>query len=70
MAISIKTKFRYMHGYDDEHKCGDCEHCVRVNAGHRTVYKCKVMGITSSTATDIRLKDIACRAWKRREDDT
>lgn len=60
---TIKEQFRDYAGYDSAHICKDCEFCVRQQCGARTHYKCKKMGISSSQATDIRLKDIACRGF-------
>ena len=58
---TIKSQFRYSAGYDKEHLCRDCEFCVRRQCGARAHYKCTKMGTSASAATDIRLKDIACK---------
>ena len=61
--ITIKAQFRHLFGYDPSHKCKECVYCVGV-VRSRTHYKCKKMGITHSAATDIRLKDDACRLFE------
>lgn len=63
---TIKTRFRKMHGVDDKHRCGDCIYCV-AKLRDRTYYKCEWMGVSSSEATDIRLKDPACDKWEERK---
>lgn len=66
MPMTIKSKFRMSAGYDTWHRCKDCEHCVRLQCGAHSHYKCRKMGTTSSVATDIRLKDYACRLFEQR----
>lgn len=66
MRESIKSHWRrVVGGYDNRYICKDCKHCVKVQCGSRAHYKCKMMGISSSDATDIRLKDIACRFFEK-----
>ena len=60
---TIKTRYRRMYGYDEAHRCGDCRHLVKKEA-NRTFYKCELIGISASEATDIRLKDVACKRWE------
>ena len=60
---TIKTRYRRMYGYDEAHRCGDCRHLVKTEA-NRTYYKCELIGISASEATDIRLKDVACKRWE------
>ena len=61
---SIKSRFRKMYGFDEEHRCANCIHLI-ANKRDRTYYKCEVMGLSASEATDIRLKDIACKRWEK-----
>ena len=68
MGRTIKDAFRLAFGYDKYHVCKDCKYLHMVSAGSRNVYKCRKMGITASTATDIRLKDMACRLFERSDD--
>ncbi len=62
--LTIKEKFRKLYGINESVKCGDCKHCIRVNTNNKNYYKCEVMGITSSAATDIRLKDYGCSEYR------
>ena len=64
---SIKQRFREMYGYDAEHICKNCKYCVYTERG-RKYYKCRLMGVSASEATDIRLKDVACGMWERKEE--
>ena len=41
-------------------KCKHCNHFMRVQAGNRTVFKCKVAGVTSSHVSDWRANWLAC----------
>lgn len=62
---TIKGQFRKMYGFDDAHQCRDCEHLTYTERDRRW-YKCSLMGISASAATDIRLGDPACRRWERK----
>ena len=62
MRETIKSRFRRTAGYKEGYKCGDCTHCKTYEYAHR-YYKCEVMGLTNSTATDIRKKDVACNYY-------
>ena len=53
-------KMQEIHGKIEGKTCGTCTNCVRYRIGKRSVFKCKSWIITSSAATDIRLKDSAC----------
>ena len=64
---TIKMAFRNVYGFNHDHTCGDCKFLVSKKRD-RTYYKCSLMGITNSEATDIRLKDVACYAWLRKEE--
>lgn len=59
---TIKQDFRWRYGYRNDHRCQECQHLVK-SVANRTHYKCEMMGITASAATDIRLKDYACRLF-------
>lgn len=61
----IKEKFRQQNGYVKDHVCGECSHCVR-RKYNKTYYKCELF-MTNSSATDIRLKDAACRLFVKDE---
>ena len=64
---SIRQMFRDQCGYDHSHICKDCKHLVCNRYNYKNYYKCDLMGITDSEATDIRLKDVACGMWEKEE---
>lgn len=66
---SIKGRFRYINGFDPEHHCRDCGKLVKVQAGSRTVYKCREIGLDGCASTDVRLKEQACRLYVPKGDD-
>ena len=39
----------------NEIRCENCKNCVAMTNGYKTYYKCNIMGISNSQATDIRL---------------
>lgn len=65
---SIKSRFRKMYGFDYEHECRDCKYLTDFCNRGKSYYKCVLMGISASEATDIRLKDTACTQWERKEE--
>lgn len=60
-------KMQEKHGKIEGKTCGTCANCVRYRVGNRSVYKCKSWIISSSAATDIRLKDCACGMYWEEE---
>ena len=64
---TIKSRWRRMYGYDEAHRCGDCKYLCKYSSGNFSGYKCNLMGISASEATDIRLKDVACKRWEKDE---
>lgn len=65
MRETIRSRFRSGAGFDKDHICGDCRFSMIVYAGSRKVWKCRKMGLSSSSATDIRKKDIACTLFEQ-----
>lgn len=61
---SIKTRFRRINGYLQGKICKECKHLKAFKQHYKTYYKCEKIGVTNSKATDIRLKDCACRLFK------
>jgi hypothetical protein len=61
---TIKNRWRRMYGYDEAHRCGDCKYLCKYATNDSHYYKCNLMGISASEATDIRLKDVACKRWE------
>jgi len=66
--MSIKDKFRYNYGYDLLHNCKNCKYFREFDYNYKRYFKCEMLGITSSAATDIRKKDIACKLYKEVSD--
>lgn len=69
MPRSIQGKFRAVYGFISEWRCKDCSKCVAVNVGRKRVYKCTEIGLSGSEATDIRLKNMACKLFAPKEGD-
>ena len=65
--ITIKAEFRRIFGYDFTHQCKECKYCVK-RVMSKVHYKCEKMGMSHSSATDIRLKDAACRLFEEESD--
>ncbi len=63
-AIPIKIKFRNAYGYKDGYYCKNCKHFGVIYHNLKNYYKCEKIGISSSSATDIRVKDTACRLYE------
>lgn len=63
-----RNKYRTMQERHGEFKGFTCRDCVhRVNGSHRydkNFWKCRLWIVSSSDATDIRLKDTACRKFE------
>jgi len=53
----FKKKNRYRLA-NDNLKCKNCLNCEGWSYHDKTYYKCKLMGFSSSEATDIRLKNV------------
>lgn len=65
-----RSKYRKMqdkHGTLKDHSCKDCVHLLRHEYHDRVYFKCRQWILSHSTATDIRLKDIACGLFKESE---
>lgn len=66
---SIQGRFRIENGSVSEHRCKECSKCVAVDVGKKIVYKCTEIGLSGSAATDIRLKNMACKLFAPKEGD-
>lgn len=49
-----------------EKRCENCAHLIKKNFHGRNYYKCELIGMSSSEATDIRLKN-TCNRFKKAE---
>lgn len=67
--LTIKEKFRQIHGFKEGFKCANCIYLWCNFHNNKNYYKCKKIGISHSKATDIRLKDIACNLFEGVKDD-
>lgn len=43
--------------------CGTCKYCEAHEYNGKTYYKCWKWIVSNSSATDIRLKDVACKKY-------
>ena len=46
-------------------QCKDCKHCIKYEYHNKTFYKCELWRLSHSEATDIRLKNVACRKFEK-----
>lgn len=72
---SIKTKpsrkfktMQELYGTLDGVKCKDCKHCICWSWNRKNYYKCELWRMSSCSATDIRLKNTACRKFEERSE--
>ncbi len=61
--ITKKSLFRSINGYKNGFYCKNCKHFKELRC-NRKYFKCEILGITSSEATDIRKNDIACNLYE------
>lgn len=55
-----------LHGIKEGNDtCKTCKHCLCERYHGRTYYKCELYYISNSAATDIRLKNKACKKYER-----
>lgn len=59
---TLKSKFRYNYGYKNGFYCRNCKY-FEEHQYNRKYFKCRKLGITSSSATDIQKSDIACSLY-------
>lgn len=52
----------------DEKKCKNCKHSGYVHGLANQYFKCKLMGISGSAATDIRLRNV-CDLWEAEKEE-
>lgn len=63
--ITKKSAFRYINGFKKGNYCKNCIHFVETQY-NRKYFKCEKLGLTSSSATDIRKNDIACNLYQEK----
>lgn len=64
---TLKSKFRNNYGFKDGFFCKNCKYFVECQY-NRKYFKCEKLGITSSSATDIRKSDVACNLYEEEKD--
>lgn len=52
-----------LHGILDGKTCKTCAHCIKYRYHRKTYYKCELWYVSNSEATDIRLKNVACKKY-------
>ena len=63
---TIQSRWRKMYGVDAHHRCGECEYQEERQLGRRVHYKCILMGVSASEATDISLRNPSCKRFKEK----
>lgn len=53
-----------IHGTLEGKTCKTCSHCIRYHYHDRTYFKCELWYLSNSEATDIRLKNTACKKYE------
>ena len=62
-------RFKSMNHYqvsDNVESCKSCAHCLKMEYHNKNYYKCELMGVSHSEASDIRLK-MVCDKWSKAE---
>lgn len=67
-AQKKKRRMGYHEAREDEPSCADCDHLIKQTYHDKNYYKCDLIGISRSEATDIRLKD-TCNKNTEKESD-
>ena len=67
LTFLLKKDLEEKNGYKKGFKCSQCKYHHRFDYNNKYFHKCEKMGISHSTATDIRLKDEACNLFEERE---
>lgn len=65
---SKKQKFRTMqqiHGTLNSETCKTCKHARSIRFSN-IYWKCELWKLSHSSATDIRLKNVACGRWEKK----
>lgn len=65
--LTMKDKFRLKYGFIPNKECRKCKYIQRLEYNDKHYYKCEKLGITNSEASDIRLKDVACKLYEEEE---
>lgn len=60
----FKKQFQYRKSYDNDKKCKFCKHAIHGEYHDKTYWKCKLLGISHSPATDIRASYVCSKFEK------
>lgn len=61
---TMKNAFRTCYGYKAGSYCKNCKKFVEIHYHNKRYFKCLKLGITASSASDIRKHDIACNLYE------
>lgn len=56
-----------LYGVLEGKTCKTCAHCEKYRYHRKTYYKCELWYVSNSEATDIRLKNVACKKYKEKD---
>ena len=60
-----KTKtMQDQYGELEGFNCKNCKHCIKCDYHNKTYYKCELWFVSHSEASDIRLKNVACKKYE------
>lgn len=65
-VVRKSNKYRTMqeiHGVLEGKTCKTCCHCLKLNYHDHVYHKCELWKLSHGEATDIRLKDKACKKY-------
>jgi len=62
----FKSFNHYRKSENKKERCKTCSSLIKKSYHSKNYYKCKLIGCSSSTATDIRLGNV-CNKWKGSE---
>ena len=57
----IKKANRYRKSINSVERCKNCTLLIRVESYNKNYYKCELIGISGSEATDVKLKNVCDR---------
>lgn len=66
-AVHKYKTMQELYGRLDGFKCKDCKHLYRNKWNRKTYFKCDLWIMSCCSATDIRLKDTACKKFESKE---
>lgn len=64
--LKQQMRYRKANPLKGESYCKHCNYCIRMGYHDKVYYKCELIGISNSEATDIRVKN-TCDRFKQKE---